>query len=58
MLMRLHELQAAEEELARHVAALAAAEQALQGLSAAGKEHAKYGHAQTRHFTAGTDICA
>ena len=41
MLMRLHELQAAEDELARHLAALAAAQQALKGLSAAGKDHAK-----------------
>lgn len=41
MLTRLHELQAAEAELARHSAALSNAEKALKGLSAAAQEHAK-----------------
>ena len=41
MLTRLHELQAAEEELSAHTAALAEAEKALKALSAAAKEHAK-----------------
>ena len=41
VLTRLHELQAAEDKLARHVAALADAEQALKGLAAAAKEHVK-----------------
>ena len=42
MLTRLHELQAAEAELAAHSAALAGAQQALHSMAAAAKEHAKY----------------
>ena len=42
MLTRLHELQAAEAELAAHSAALAGAQGALHSMAAAAKEHAKY----------------
>jgi len=41
VLTRLHELQAAEDELARHAAVLSEAEKALKGLSAAAQEHAR-----------------
>ena len=41
MLMRLHELQMAEDDLAGHVASLAQAEQLLKGMSAAAREHVK-----------------
>ena len=46
MLTRLHELQAAEAELAAHSAALAGAQQALHSMAAAAKEHAKYERTQ------------
>ena len=41
LLMRLHELQKAEDDLAGHVASLAETEQLLKNMSAAAKEHAK-----------------
>ena len=41
MLTRLHELHAAEDELAAHLSALADAEGALKSLSVAAKEHTK-----------------
>lgn len=41
LLARLHELGAAEEELAGHAAALADAQTRLAGLAAAAKEHAQ-----------------
>ena len=47
MLTRLHELQAAEAELAAHSAALAGAQQVLHSMAAAAKEHAKYELSQT-----------
>ncbi len=41
VLTRLHELLRAEDELAAHLSALADAEGALKGLSAAAREHKK-----------------
>ena len=56
MLTRLHELQAAEAELAAHSAALAGAQQALHSMAAAAKEHAKYELPQSSVCTV-TGVC-